>query len=133
MEAQISWRTDMVFEGTNATHPLVMDGNRKLGQSPMQLVLYALGGCTSVDVVEILKKRRKTIEKLDIRMTGQRRQEKYPRIFENIHMHFDLTSPDARDSDMEKAIALSLGTYCSVAGMLTAVNITTSFSITVPS
>ncbi len=133
MFAHIKWREDMVFDATDDVQSLVMDSERVKGHSPMRLVLMALGGCASIDVVEIIKKRRREIVTLEIDVKGERRDLPHPRIFEKIHVHFKLTSPDANDRELERAISLSVQSYCSVAGMMQAtVEITTSFEIVRP-
>jgi len=57
MQATAKWSTQLQFAGTgNGGHPLLMDGESKAGNSPMELVLLALCGCTAYDVVSILQK-----------------------------------------------------------------------------
>jgi len=100
-----------------------------IGPSPMELVLQAAAGCTGMDVVLILNKMRRTISDLHILVEADRREE-YPRIFTRIHLIFKLTSPDATEAEVEKAIKLSQEKYCSVAGMLRpTVNMTYAFEI----
>lgn len=91
--------------------------NQPIGPSPVQLVLQAAATCTAMDVVIILKKMRRTIVDLHIDADAARREE-YPRIFTKIHLTFLLTSPDATEAELEKAVKLSHEKYCSIAGML---------------
>jgi putative redox protein len=90
----------------------------KSNQSPVEAVLSALASCSSIDVLDIIKKKRKTVIDLTVESEGQRRQEPFPRIFEHIHLHFKLTSPDTEMNDLEQAVKLSMDKYCSVAGMI---------------
>jgi putative redox protein len=88
-----------------------------IGPTPLELLLQALAGCSGMDVVMILNKMRRTIIDLHISVDADRRDE-YPRIFTAIRLHFQLTSPDATKTELERAVILSQDKYCSVAGML---------------
>jgi len=110
------------FEGTAESKQIVRQDDAKnvpdpIGASPMELVLQAAAGCTAMDVVSILNKQRRTITDFRVSVDSERREE-HPRIFTKIHLHFQLTSPDATEAELEKAIKLSQEKYCSVAGML---------------
>jgi putative redox protein len=89
----------------------------KKAQSPTELLLSAVAACGAVDIVMMLKKRRKTIQKFTIETTGQRRED-HPRSFTNIHCKYILESPDVNEEEFSKAAALSLEKYCSVATSL---------------
>lgn len=89
----------------------------KQGQSPTELLLSALSGCASVDLVQMLKKRRKTVNSLRVEADGTRRDEN-PRAFTHIKLHFILESPDATMEEFEKLGHLAATKYCSVAGTL---------------
>lgn len=113
-------KEEHIFEGTVDGHTVVMDtgSETKAGQSPMELLLSAVSGCASVDVVEIMVKKRRTVQGLRIETQAERRDEPFPRIFHKINLHFVLTSPDAKLKELEQAVSLSMDKYCSVAGML---------------
>ena len=85
--------------------------------SPVELLLSALAGCAAVDIVLMLKKRRKTIVKFDIETDGTR-QDTTPRYFTDIHTHFRITSPDVEEEELNKVAELSLIKYCSVGASL---------------
>src|SRR6185295_20109214 len=91
---------DEVYEAVNENGNKVMVDMRKVeerkSQSPTELLLSALAGCGAVDIVLMLKKRRKTVNGLVIETTGTRREEA-PRYFTAIHCHYLLTSPDATE------------------------------------
>ncbi len=111
---------DLIYQAEIGERKVVMDAGsgRNQGQSPLELVLSALAGCATVDVLEILKKRRKDVRDLIVESKALRREEPFPRIFTQIEMVFKLQSPDVTLSELEKAISLSLEKYCSVRGML---------------
>ncbi len=89
----------------------------KEGQSPAELLLSALAGCAAVDIVLMLKKRKKTINHFEI-ITDGIRHETHPRFFTRIHSHYRVTSPDVEEEELHKVSGLSLQKYCSVGGSL---------------
>lgn len=100
------------------------DGGVGGGVRPMQMVLMALGGCSSIDVVLILKKMRQDLKDMRVLVTGTRAEDQVPRVFTDIHLTFFLTGT-IEQAKAEKAISLSINKYCSVAQMLVPkVNIT---------
>jgi putative redox protein len=106
------------FVGHNPTGPTVaIDGNRVEGTSPMVLLLHAEAGCTGIDVVSLLEKMRQPITGLRIEVTGEKGEGDYPRIWEKIHLRYLISGAVAPDK-AEKAVALSMETYCSVSAML---------------
>jgi putative redox protein len=131
MKAQVKWLGEELFMGTSESgHTLVLDANGgNLAPSPMEGVLISLGGCSSVDVVSILKKARQNIIGCYVEINGTR-VDSVPALFEKIHLHFVITGTDVAAKHVERAVALSADKYCSVALMLNAkVNITHDFEI----
>lgn len=109
------------FTGTDAkglvTHfDSPIDGADPLAASPMSIMLQSLAACTSVDIVDILHKKRKTITAFAVTVESQRADD-HPRVFTKASLHFSLTSPDAALADLERCIELSQEKYCSVAAM----------------
>jgi putative redox protein len=92
-------------------------GGENLGMRPMQLMLSALGGCSSIDVINILKKQRQPLEDIQVRIDGERQKEVSPSLFEKIHVHFTLTG-DLDENKVKRAISLSMDQHCSVAKTL---------------
>jgi putative redox protein len=93
------------------------NGEEKKAQSPMDLLLSALGGCSAVDAVLMMKKKRKTIEDFFIEVEGTR-ADGTPAYYTHIMMKFVLVSPDATEEEFAKVVALSVDKYCSVASSL---------------
>lgn len=87
------------------------------GMSPMQLTATSLAGCSSIDVLTILRKGRHEVKTYRVRVDAERRSEPLPRVFEDIHLHFEVEG-DIPPKALRRAIDLSLGTYCSVSKML---------------
>jgi len=111
------------FEAENESHKkITMDANAafggsNLGFTPMQLLIAAIGGCSSIDIVSILKKQKQAIKSFDIKIDADREQGKEPSLFTNIHVSYFLTG----DIDLDKAqraADLSIEKYCSVAKIL---------------
>ncbi|MGI9544808.1 MAG: OsmC family protein [Cyclobacteriaceae bacterium] len=91
--------------------------DEKKAQSPMDLLLSAAAACAAVDVVGMLKKKRKTVTDLTIETVGQR-NETHPRYFTHIHLQFKLVSPDTSPEELAKVVHLAVNKYCSVASTL---------------
>jgi putative redox protein len=89
----------------------------RVRQNPPELLLSALAACASVDIVSILKKRKKNINALDVVTTGTRRTD-FPRAFTDIHCEFTIASPDVKVDELLKAARLSIEKYCTVAASL---------------
>jgi putative redox protein len=83
----------------------------------MQLVLAAVGGCSSIDVVMILEKGRNQITECQCELTAER-AESAPAVFTNINAHYIVTGKDLKESTVERACELSINKYCSAALML---------------
>ncbi len=113
--------SDYEYESTNESGNVVkMDmypREEKKNQSPMELVLSAIAGCAAVDVVQMLKKKRKTVIDMVIESAGTRRTEA-PKAFTDIKLNFILTSPDASEIDFYKVVKLAVDKYCSVSESL---------------
>jgi putative redox protein len=123
MKARVKWIEDVQFIGESGTgHSLIMDGPEErgghgTGMRPMELLLLGLGGCTSFDVVEMLKKSRQKIDNCVVEVSAER-SEKVPKVFTHIHVHFIITGDNIKESQVKRAIELSAEKYCSASLML---------------
>jgi putative redox protein len=118
IEASVNWSDSDRFIGQSSSrHALVVDaGKEKTANSPMELVLIALAGCTASDVVGILRKKREPFTGLEVHARGERATD-YPTVYTEIHVTYRVrghVSPKA----MEDAVRLSTEKYCSVSAML---------------
>ncbi|MFZ2524948.1 MAG: OsmC family protein, partial [Candidatus Ferrigenium altingense] len=107
---------------TESSHAVLMDGSpaaggRNLGPRPMEMLLLGAGGCTSFDVMSILKKSRQAVSGCYVELDAKR-AETDPKVFTKIHMHFVVTGKDIKPEAVEKAIKLSAEKYCSASIML---------------
>ncbi|HEU0189302.1 MAG TPA: OsmC family protein [Gallionella sp.] len=123
MKARVKWVEHASFLGeTESNHAVLMDGpptagGRNLGPRPMEMLLLGTGGCTSFDVVSILKKSRQAITDCYVELDAER-AETDPKVFTKIHMHFVVKGKDIKPEAVEKAIKLSAEKYCSASIML---------------
>ena len=91
-------------------------GGQGLGARPMEVLLSALGGCAGIDVVGILGKQRQAVDELVVTVEGERSPGE-PSLFTRIHVHYAVSGP-TDDGAVERAVALSMDKYCSVARIL---------------
>ena len=136
MKTRIEWVDNAMFIGeTESNHSIVMDGpeasgGRNMGPRPMEMMLTGLGGCTSFDVVNILKKSRQQVSGCVAEISAERAHET-PAVFTDIHIHFVVKGKNLKESQVKKALSLSAEKYCSASIMLArgGVNITHDFEI----
>lgn len=133
MQAQVKWVDNQRFLGLSASgSSVVMDANKnhKSAPSPMEMVLIGLGGCASVDVVNILEKARQNVMSCHVDIESER-ADTIPAVFTKIHLKFVVKGRNIKESQVQRAINLSAEKYCSVAHMLErgGVKITHSYDI----
>ena len=106
------------------------EGGLGAGFGPMQSLLAAFGGCSTIDVVSILKKQRQTLNDVKITVTAEREKDVTPSLYSEVHAHFKLFGNIDKDK-AEKAVKLSVEKYCSVAETLrrAGAKVTCSFEV----
>ncbi len=123
MKARVKWLEDMTYVGESGSgHAVVIDGppelgGHNLGVRPMEMLLLGLGGCTSVDVIQILKKARQAVTDCVVEIEAER-AETVPKVFTHIRVHFIVTGKGLSESHVERAVKLSAEKYCSASLML---------------
>ena len=131
-KAVIRYAGDALFIGISPSgHALVMDTNheRASAATPVELLLISLGGCTAVDVVSILAKKREKVTDYRVEVTGTRSDE-HPRKFTRMGVRHILRGHNLSAKAVEQAIELSEEKYCSVAATLRpTVEIVSSYEI----
>ena len=136
MKATVSWAGDAKFLAESGTgHTITIDGpesegGKNAGVRPMEMMLMGLGGCTSFDVMMILKKSRQPVESCVAHIEATRADE-IPSVFTDIHIHFEVTGRGVKENQVKRAIELSAEKYCSASIMLEkgGVNITHDFEL----
>lgn len=119
MQAEVQWVDGLRFIGQSPSgHSIVMDGNAGSSvPSPMEMVLMAAGGCSSVDVVNGLKQAQQAVTGCRVSLITERR-ETAPRLFTHINLHFTIEGSHVSSEIVEQVVADSLNKYCSVCLML---------------
>lgn len=113
----------MTMVGESASgHAIVMDGpeeagGNNLGIRPMEMLLLGMGGCTTIDVLSMLKKMREKVRDCRAEITAERADE-HPKVFTKIHIHFVIEGTNLDEKKVAKAIGLSADKYCSASIML---------------
>jgi len=117
IEARTTWIAEQKFEGiARSQHKVTVDGDSKAGNSPMELVLIGLCGCTGYDVASILRKKREPFTSLEVHAEGDRAPNP-PTVFTEIRLIYKVGGNVSRKA-VEDAVRLSEEKYCSVAAML---------------
>ena len=111
------------FEAENSEGKTVeLDANPKIGGEgkgfrPMEMLLVGLGGCSGIDVVNVLTKQKEPLNDIKIKINATRKDEEVPPVFEVIDIHFELYG-NLNEQKVERALALTFDKYCSVSNIL---------------
>ncbi|MCP5158591.1 MAG: OsmC family protein [Gammaproteobacteria bacterium] len=123
MKTRVIWLEDMTYVAQSPSgHALVMDGppelgGHNLGPRPMEMLLMGMGGCTAIDVVNILRKARQDLHGCEVQLEAERADSE-PKVFTQIRVHFIFTGQNLSTKQIERAIHLSAEKYCSASIML---------------
>ena len=102
-------------------------GGSNLGMRPMQMLLAAMGGCSAIDIIDILNKQRQELKDLKITVTGEREKDAVPSLYQSVHAHYRFYG-ELDENKVERAINLSVDKYCSVSKTLEKAGATISYS-----
>ena len=122
MKTTVTWAGDVKFVGETGTgHNITMDGpeshgGTNQGPRPMEMLLLGVGGCSSFDVVDILKKSRQQVTSCRTEITAERADE-VPAVFTKIHIRFIVSGKDLKEKQVARAVSLSAEKYCSASIM----------------
>ena len=117
IEARTTWVAEQQFEGiARSQHKIIVDGDSRAGNSPMELVLIALCGCTGYDVASILRKKREPFTSLEVHAEGDRASSP-PTVYTEIRLIYRVGG-EVSHKAVEDAVRLSEEKYCSVGAML---------------
>jgi putative redox protein len=121
-ELSFAYNGGMSFKGEVNGHEIIIDadegfGGNDLGPRPKPLILLALIGCTSMDVVSLLKKMRVDFKDLKVSADGELTEE-HPKFYHKIKLIYNIWGEDLDNAKVEKAIKLSQERYCGVTAML---------------
>ncbi len=111
------------FEASNETGFTVeLDAKAAIGGEgkgfrPMEMMLIGLGGCSGIDMVNVLNKQKEPLNDVKIGIKATRKEEEMPPIFDVINIHFDLYG-ELNTTKVERALQMTFDKYCSVANIL---------------
>lgn len=130
MEIKLDWQPGgRAFTGIDEKgNTIHLDGYTEAGVSPMNTLLFALGGCSGIDMVAILEKMKQEIKTFSIEVKGEREEVGKAKIWKKMHLIFHLTG-EIEPAKAERAMNLSLEKYCSVALTLANVEITGEYHL----
>ena len=124
MDATVTWKSGMSFSavGSGTEYTIALSSRPAMGQpaegaSPMELILEGLAGCTAMDVLSILQKKRQDVTAFEIRVHAERADE-HPRVFKHIKLEYIVTGHNVQKDAVKRSIELSLEKYCSVHAMI---------------
>ncbi|HHX8698869.1 TPA: OsmC family protein [Vibrio diabolicus] len=118
MKAEVTWIEDLKFVGkADKKQEIIFGAGDSTIVSPMEMVLMAAGGCSSVDVVDGLKTAGQKVLSVNAKLITERR-ETAPRIFTQVNIHFEVSGDELDPEVVAKVAADSLEKYCSVCLML---------------
>jgi putative redox protein len=123
MNVVVKYSGGLQFVGESATgHAIVMDGDPDVGGNdtaprPMELLLLGLGGCTGMDTISILKKKKQPVEGLEIVLRGEK-ADNHPKRYTKIQMEYVVKGKGIDETAVKRAIQLSTEKYCSVKATL---------------
>lgn len=123
VEAKVTLVKDMQFSGkATSGHTIILDadeeaGGHNAGSRPMELLLVGFGGCSGMDVISILRKKRQQVSGLELNVKGEKTED-YPKIYKEVHIEYIVKGKGVQKEAVERAIQLSLDKYCSVGATL---------------
>ncbi len=135
MDASVTWHYNLHFTGkADSGHTVTLDADTAVGGTdngfrPLELMLISLAGCTAMDVISILKKKRQNITDFSVQVHADKAEE-HPKVFTAIHVKYIIHGEQIDRTAVERAIELSTTKYCPAQAMLAkAVPITHSYVI----
>lgn len=120
-EIRVAWDGDGGYLATNKLGATIRTGRSTPDEpvvGPMEMLLVGLAGCSALDVVDILTKKRQPPVDFKINVRGKQRTDAYPKVYTEFHIEYLLWGNDLQEKDVERAIELSVEKYCSVGGTL---------------
>ena len=123
MDSKVTWHDGLHFTGVaDSGHDIILDGDPSvggtdLGSRPLELMLLSLAGCTGMDVISILRKKRQDVTGFEVR-THAERSGTHPKVFTAVTVEYIVTGHNIDAKAVERAIDLSENSYCAAQAML---------------
>ncbi|WP_299027615.1 OsmC family protein [uncultured Thermanaerothrix sp.] len=135
LDAKVVWKNGLAFTGSaNSGFTVDLDSDIAVGGSnsglrPMELVAIGIAGCTAMDVISILEKKRQEVTAFEVKVTAQRAPE-HPKRFTDVEIEYVVTGRNLDPAAVERAVELSENKYCSaIATMRGCVNFTRKITL----
>lgn len=122
MDAKVTWKGKLAFEAVADSGKSIMldsasDPAERLGPGPMELVAMSLAGCTAMDVISILEKKKQAVTNFEVKVHADRAED-YPKVYTRAEIEYQVTGRAIDESALVRAIELSIQKYCPVHAML---------------
>ena len=123
MQAKVNWQEGMSFAGTaDSGFTIQMDAKKEVGGQgkgfiPMELMALSLAGCTAMDVISILRKKRQDVTDFEVRVDADRAEE-HPKVFTRATINYLVTGHGVEENAVLRAIELTAESYCPAQAML---------------
>jgi putative redox protein len=121
IKAKLEWKEKMQFVGQAGDSPSVVLDNPdgKTGPTPMEMVLMGIAGCTAMDVISIMRKKRADLKGFQVHISGERAED-HPKRYTKFLVEYVLEGKGLSSKDVERSIELSVTKYCSAIGSMSA-------------
>ncbi|MFQ5419409.1 MAG: OsmC family protein [Anaerolineae bacterium] len=126
MDASVTWQGDMGFSGVaDSGHEIYLDADESVGghgegARPLELMALSLAGCTAMDVISIMRKKRQEVTGFTVKVHANRTQD-HPKVFTAIHITYVFQGKNIDPKAVERSMALSAERYCPAQAMLSQV------------
>ncbi|SRR5581483_10695989 len=119
MDAKVIWQDGLAFTGiANKGHQIQLNSNpSEHAASPMELVAMAIAGCTAMDVISVLEKKREAVTRFEVKVHADRAAD-YPKVFTRASVEYVVIGHDVQEEAVVRAIELSVTKYCPVHAMM---------------
>ncbi len=118
MSVTAKWSSGLDFEGRDRHQNVIqLSGETSRGYKPLELFLLGLAGCTGMDVISILQKKKQNVSAFTVEVSGVRADE-HPRVYTSIHVTYNVTGVGIDPKAVERAVELSETKYCPASAML---------------
>jgi putative redox protein len=124
MDAKVTWKGKMAFEAVaDSGKPILLDSAPdagRLGPGPMELIAMSMAGCTAMDVISIMEKKKQAVTSFEVKVHAERAED-YPKVYTRAEIEYQVTGHALDEASVLRAIELSIQKYCPVHAMLSQV------------
>lgn len=122
MDGKVTWNGEMAFEAVgNSNQPIILDSPvdpaKRRGPGPMEVLALSMAGCTAMDVISILQKKKQDVTEFEVRIHAYRATD-YPKVYTRARLEYRVSGHAVDETAVLRAIQLSVEKYCPVHAML---------------